>query len=542
MSEADSKKVMQDYFTYTEASRQRRVRGGNALQPTNTATTVRVRDGKRTPTDGRSPRPRSSSAATTSSTRRISTRRSISPREIPGAAAAAIEVRPLMESAATATGARATADAATSETRSTRVYRERVGARARNAHPRSLGDFDVAEEALQEAFTIALEQWERDGVPDEPARVARARRRATRRSIGCGASARSRDKHALARERRGGASRQTAPRRRGRRSRRRRSAAAHLHLLPPGARPRGAGRADAAHALRPRRPRRSRAPFSSPEPTMAQRLVRAKARFAPPASPIACRRRASCRTTRCGAARSSISCSTKAMRRRRATRWFAASCAREAIRLGPASRALMPDEPEVHRPAGADAAARRAARRASRRGRRDRAARGSGPLALGSRRRSTRGSRWSSAALRTRAARALRDAGGDRRAARRAGAADDTDWPADRGALRPCGRLHRSPVVALNHAVAVAMVERARSAACFSSTCSTRADAYHLFHATRADLLRRLGRRARRRRRPTAALARTENEAERRFISSRLAQVERRRGRRRVDETCRTPG
>lgn len=33
---------------------------------------------------------------------------------------------------------------------------------------RLLGDFDVAEEALQEAFTVAMEQWPRDGVPSSP--------------------------------------------------------------------------------------------------------------------------------------------------------------------------------------------------------------------------------------------------------------------------------------------------------------------------------------------------------------------------------------
>src|SRR5687767_12792543 len=33
---------------------------------------------------------------------------------------------------------------------------------------RLLGDFDLAEEALHEAFRTALEQWPRDGVPDNP--------------------------------------------------------------------------------------------------------------------------------------------------------------------------------------------------------------------------------------------------------------------------------------------------------------------------------------------------------------------------------------
>ena len=47
-----------------------------------------------------------------------------------------------------------------------------------------LGDFDLAEEAAQEAFAIAAERWPRDGMPAEPARwlVTTARNRAIDRS------------------------------------------------------------------------------------------------------------------------------------------------------------------------------------------------------------------------------------------------------------------------------------------------------------------------------------------------------------------------
>src|SRR5207249_5042806 len=43
-----------------------------------------------------------------------------------------------------------------------------------------LGDFDLAEEAAQEAFAIAAERWPRDGTPDNPVAwlVTTARRRA----------------------------------------------------------------------------------------------------------------------------------------------------------------------------------------------------------------------------------------------------------------------------------------------------------------------------------------------------------------------------
>ena len=33
---------------------------------------------------------------------------------------------------------------------------------------RLLGDFDLAEEAMHEAFAVAVEQWQREGVPENP--------------------------------------------------------------------------------------------------------------------------------------------------------------------------------------------------------------------------------------------------------------------------------------------------------------------------------------------------------------------------------------
>jgi len=47
-------------------------------------------------------------------------------------------------------------------------------------------------------------------------------------------------------------------------------------------------------------------------------------------------------------------------------------------------------------------------------------------------------------------------------------------------------------------------------------------ESYHLFHAARADLLARLGRNEEAAEAYRAALARAENEAERRFIAGRL--------------------
>ncbi|MET8679743.1 RNA polymerase sigma factor [Streptomyces sp. NPDC004647] len=73
-----------------------------------------------------------------------------------------------------------------------------------------------------------------------------------------------------------------------------------------------------------------------------------------------------------------------------------------------------------------------------------------------------------------------------------------------------------SPVVALNRAVAVAEVEGPDAALALVDGLDL--DSYHLFHAIRADLLRRLGRDAEAVLAYEAAIARTENAAERDFL------------------------
>jgi RNA polymerase sigma-70 factor (ECF subfamily) len=74
-------------------------------------------------------------------------------------------------------------------------------------------------------------------------------------------------------------------------------------------------------------------------------------------------------------------------------------------------------------------------------------------------------------------------------------------------------------VVALNRAVAVAEVEG--PAAALALVDGLELDGYHLFHAIRADLLRRLGRDAEAALAYDAAIARAENTAERAFLQGR---------------------
>src|SRR5690349_15430256 len=64
-----------------------------------------------------------------------------------------------------------------------RVFRDHWG-RVLAALIGFLGDFELAEEAAQEAFAIAAARWPRDGVPSSPAAwlITRARNRAINRS------------------------------------------------------------------------------------------------------------------------------------------------------------------------------------------------------------------------------------------------------------------------------------------------------------------------------------------------------------------------
>jgi RNA polymerase sigma-70 factor (ECF subfamily) len=76
--------------------------------------------------------------------------------------------------------------------------------------------------------------------------------------------------------------------------------------------------------------------------------------------------------------------------------------------------------------------------------------------------------------------------------------------------------LAPSPAVALNRAVAVAEVNGPEAALAVVDGLDLRD--YYLFHATRADLLRRLGRNAEAVLAYEAAIARTENTTERDFL------------------------
>jgi RNA polymerase sigma-70 factor (ECF subfamily) len=82
-----------------------------------------------------------------------------------------------------------------------------------------------------------------------------------------------------------------------------------------------------------------------------------------------------------------------------------------------------------------------------------------------------------------------------------------------------------TPVVALNRAVALAEVKGPAAALAEIDGLAAGLDRYHLFHATRADLLTRLARHPEAAAAYEVALALTDNAAERRFLHRRLAEL-----------------
>jgi RNA polymerase sigma-70 factor (ECF subfamily) len=103
--------------------------------------------------------------------------------------------------------------------------------------------------------------------------------------------------------------------------------------------------------------------------------------------------------------------------------------------------------------------------------------------------------------------------------------ASDTDWGRIVALYDLLLRAEPSPVVALNRAVAVAMRDGPEAGLALVDPMAAGALAgYRFAHATRADLLRRLGRRDEARAAYARALELTEQAAERGFLQSRLAE------------------
>jgi len=112
-----------------------------------------------------------------------------------------------------------------------------------------------------------------------------------------------------------------------------------------------------------------------------------------------------------------------------------------------------------------------------------------------------------------------------------AATAADTDWPQIVGLYDVLLRGEPSPIVELNRAVAVAMRDGPEAGLALIDALLARGELkdYRLIHAAHADLCRRLGRDAEARAAYERALALTQQEAEQRFIRHRLAQLDARK-------------
>jgi RNA polymerase sigma-70 factor (ECF subfamily) len=110
----------------------------------------------------------------------------------------------------------------------------------------------------------------------------------------------------------------------------------------------------------------------------------------------------------------------------------------------------------------------------------------------------------------------------------KAARAEETDWRRIVELYSMLEQVQPSPVVALNRAVAVAMVDGPGLALALIDDLAAggELDNYHLLHAARADLLRRLGSPAEAANSYQRALELVTNESERRYLTRRLEEVQ----------------
>jgi RNA polymerase sigma-70 factor, ECF subfamily len=385
---------------------------------------------------------------------------------------------------------------------------------------RLLGDFDLAEEALQDAFTAAMEQWPRDGVPANPRAwlvstgrfkaIDRLRRRArfdkalgelAARLDDRAADPAERDEQLLKDDR--------------------------LRLIFTCCHPALSPDARVAMTLREvcglTTEEIARAFLTGP-PTVAQRIVRAKAKIraaripyaVPPPGELTDRLQTVLHVVYLVFTEGYAPASGDSVVR--------ADLADEAIRLGRLLVQLLPEpEPEA---LGLLALmllqdSRRAARTSADgelvllpeqdRSLWDRARIAEGAALLG---RAISSEQIGPYTLQAAIAAAHAEAP----------TAEATDWGRIVGLYDLLARADPSPVIELNRAVAVAMREGPASGLALIDAILARGDldAYHLAHAARADLLRRLGRTADARAAYQRALELTRQEPERRFIEQRL--------------------
>jgi RNA polymerase sigma-70 factor (ECF subfamily) len=108
----------------------------------------------------------------------------------------------------------------------------------------------------------------------------------------------------------------------------------------------------------------------------------------------------------------------------------------------------------------------------------------------------------------------------------KAARAEDTDWPRIVRLYDLLQIVQPSPIVSLNRAVAIAMAEGPERGLVLIDGLAEQLEDYHLLHAARADLLRRIGSNDEAAKSYQRALRLVTNESERRFLERRLREVQ----------------
>jgi RNA polymerase sigma-70 factor (ECF subfamily) len=402
-----------------------------------------------------------------------------------------------------------------------RLFREHFG-RAVAALIRVVGDWDLAEECVQDAFATAAERWPRDGVPRDPAAwiLAVARNRAIdrlRRERALRARAPQLAELATAPQDEATMEEPVTTSVPDERLRlifacchpalaREAQVALTLRLLG------GLSTAEVAHS------------FLVPEPTMAQRLSRAKGKIrtaqipfrVPPDEALPERLEAVLDVIylvfNAGYAASAGDAHVRG------------SLCAEAIRLAAIVAELMPDEPEA-----LGLLALVVAHDARRDARVDEA----GALVLLPEQDRTRWDRAAIARATELAARALRLGPPGRYVLQAAIAvehvnaptADATRWDRIAAFYDRLAALSPDPVVELNRAVAIALAGDVAGGLARIEALAPALDRYHYFHAARADLLRRIDAHEAAADAYARALELAGNSAERAFLERRLAET-----------------
>jgi RNA polymerase sigma-70 factor (ECF subfamily) len=399
------------------------------------------------------------------------------------------------------------------------VFRQEYG-RAVAVLVRHFGDIDVAEESVQDAFTAAVRRWPETGLPPSPAgwiittarnrAIDRLRREATREDRQAQAALLQAGDEPAA----GPAQERTVPDDR-------------LRLIFTCCHPALALQSQVALTLRLlgglSTAEIARA-FLVPEPTMAQRLVRAKGKIRdaripyriPGEADLPDRLRAVLAVVYLIYNEGYTATSGDELTRE--------DLGADAIRLGRLLARLMPDEPEV---LGLLALmllieSRRPARVGS----------DGGLVLLSDQDRAL----WDRAlitegqAIVRQCLRRGQPGPYQIQAAINAVHADarsvaDTDWAQILQLYDQLLAVAPQPVVALNRAVAVAEVDGPGAALAVVDDLAANLNGYYLLHAIRADLLRRLGRKPEAAAAYEAAIARTANKAEREFLGRALGSV-----------------